>query len=143
MAFLTAGSIYFSTPIETILSAATPAKAAGNTTIMQVAGFSMPADNRLQCETAVARMYELGFNGSGHKGGGGGTLAYIALFKNGALIPGSAIERTITNASDEGAFSVKAHVSLAIGDYVELWVESDSGDNLTIGAGVLSAIVIG
>lgn len=143
MAQLTFGSIYFSTPTATTLSAATPLKASGTTTTMKLAGFLHPSDNRLTYDDAVTRTFEVMFTGSVTKGGGGPTHSDYFLYKNGTLIDGTEISRTIASATDSGAFAVSAQVDLANTDYVELWLATDTGDDLTIQSGILSAKVLG
>ena len=143
MAKLTYGSLYFSTPVATVLAAATPLKALGTTTDMQMGDFSSTGNNRLVYGGATTRVFEVTFCGSVTKGGGGSTASSYYIYKNGTLVTGASVGRTIANAADEGAFAVMCHVSLANTDYVELWVETDTGDDLTIQAGVLSARVLG
>lgn len=143
MASLSFGSCYISTPAVTATVAATPTKALGTTTEMLLAEFALVGSNRIVYSGTTPRVFEVMFAGSVTKGGGGSTLSTYGLFKNGALIPGGNINRQIANASDEGAFVVMAHVSLANNDYVELWLTTDTGDSLTIETGVLSAKVLG
>lgn len=143
MAFLSFGSIYFSTPAETILTADTAIKAAGATTTMQLADFMHTVDNRLTYDDAITRIFEVNFSGSVTKGTGSRSITVSYLYKNGVAIPGAVIGRAVPNASDEGAFAVNCQVSLSSGDYIELWIESDTGDDLTIERGVLSAKVLG
>ena len=142
-ATLTYGSIYFSTPVETVLDAATPLKALGTTTTMQLEGFSHPTNNRLQCTSAVARMYEVRFDGSVSKTAGGGTVATFSLRKSGNVVDGAFVVRTISSSADKGAFPVVGFISLVSPEYVELWIESAGGDDLQVDAGVLSAQVLG
>jgi hypothetical protein len=141
MAKLTFGSCYFSTPVETTLTATIPAKAAGTTTAMLLEGFTH-TDNRLT-NTGVGRTYEVRFDGSVSKVGNQATEAISRIYRDGSVVVGAGSVRTIANAADHGAFSVAGQVFLATGGYVELWLETDSGDNLTISVGVLSAKVIG
>lgn len=143
MALLSFGSAYFSTPAATANIAATPIKADGTTTPMQLADFDMSASNRLRYLDATTRTFEVMFTGCVSKGGGGPTQGIAYIYKNDVLVDGSNVERTIANASDFGAFAVSCQVTLALNDYVELWLETDNGDNLTIESGVLSAKVLG
>ena len=141
MAFLTYGSIYFSTPALTTLAAGVPSKALGTTTAMALGDFLSTGDNRLVNDSGVTRAYDVLFVGS--MSATAGCLAEAHLYKIGTLIPGATIARTIANGGDQGAFSVSAQVSLDDGQYVELWVESDGVQDITIESGVLSAKVIG
>ena len=143
MAKLSFGSCYFSTPVETTLDAGTPAKASGTTTAMQLGDFTHPASNRLTYTGATARVFNVAFAGSVVKGSGGSSLASMYIYKNGTLVTGAEVLRQIANAADHGAGAVMCQVSLATNDYVELWLATSSGDNMTIEAGVLSANVLG
>jgi len=143
MAKLSFGSCYFSTPASTTLSAATPAKAAGTTTSMQLADFTMPANNRLTYTATDTRTFQAMFTGSASKASGGSALSAGYIAKNGSVITGSQVQRQLANTSDIGAGAVSAQFTLAQNDYIEFWVETDNGDDLTIEAGVLSVHVIG
>lgn len=142
MAKLSFGSCYFSTPAATANTIGTPIKAAGTTTAMQLADFTMPADNRLTYTGDTTRVFEVMFTGSVTKAAGGTTLAEFSLRKDGAVITGADVSCQIP-ASDEGAFAVSCQVSIAPNSYVELWTETDTNDDLTIEAGVLSVKVLG
>ena len=142
MAKLSFGSCYFSTTALTSLSANTPAKAAGTTTAMQLGDFTT-TNNRLTYTGATTRTFQVGFAGTSSKGGGGSTLGIYSIYKNGSAIPGILATRTIANATDRGAFGMLGQIQLAQNEYIELWLETDTGDDLTIEAGVLSAVVIG
>lgn len=50
----------------------------------------------------------------------------FAVFKNGALVPGSVSERSINNKT--GAIPVQASLSLEKDDYVELWMMNETSD---------------
>lgn len=143
MAQLTFGSIYIDTPVETTLAANTPAKAAGTTATMQLAGFSHPSNNRLTYTDATTRVFDVRFDGSVTKSAGGATQSTYYIYKNGSVITGASVGRTIASASDEGAFAVGGQVTLAQNDYIELWFKTDTGDDLTAAKGVLSAKVLG
>ena len=148
-ATLTYGSIYFdqdfsSYPdnlVETPLTASTPAKALGPTATMELGGFLATGNNRLVNDSGATRTYEAMFAGS--MSASAGCIAEAHLYKNDALVTGSTIVRKIANAGDQGAFAVLAQVSLDDGQYVELWIESDGGEDLTILNGVLAAKVLG
>jgi hypothetical protein len=136
----TYGSIYFAAAATTPNEAGVSIKAAGSTTTMLLEGFTT-TDNRLT-NAGPSKVYEVQFNGSVEKGGGGASEVWASLHKNDIAILGAESIRTVASASDHGSFSILAHVVLGTGDYVELWLETDTGDDLTIEAGVLSAKVI-
>ena len=144
---LTFGSFYFSTPALTTLAAATPAKAAGTTTINPASvgnGFTMPANNRLQLDSGqTTRVYRVSALVSLVKSDGGSTDGKLYIAKNGTIVAESGITRTLANTSDFGAVAAGWMVSLAADDYVELWVETTNGDDVTIQDGGLGATVLG
>jgi hypothetical protein len=144
MATLTFGSLYWAVPAPTILVTDVPAKAAGTTVAMQLAGFTH-SNNRLT-NTGVMRVYEVQFNGSIHRASGGtqGAAQILSgLYKNSEHVAGAGSVRTVSNLSDNGSFSILAQMELDTSDYVELWVQSDNGDDLQIEVGVLSVKVLG
>ena len=143
MAKLSFGSCYVSTAAETTLGANTPAKAAGTTTTMQLGDFTHPASNRLTYIGTETRVFSVVFAGSMLKGSGGSSLVAFHLYKNGTLIPGATISRTVASASDTGAGAVFCQASLSTNDYVELWVETNTGDDVTVEAGILAVTVLG
>ena len=143
MALLSFGSCYWSTATATVNVANTPIKAAGTTSSMQLADFSMPLSNRLTYTGADTRTFEIRFDGSVSKGVGGATQSLNYIYRNGTLVTGAITGRTISSASDIGAFSISAQVIMTTNDYIELWLEDDTGDDLTIEYGVLSAKVLG
>lgn len=143
MSKLSFGSYYFSTPAVTTLSASTPALAAGTTTVGAEADFTGAATNRTTYTQATTRTFKVQFTGSVSKGGGGSTEALAYLYKTGNPIAGAVSVRTVANPSDNGAFSVSALTTLGTGDYIELWLETDSGDDLTIEAGTMTVHSIG
>jgi hypothetical protein len=143
---LTYGGYSFSTPAETTLSAATPAKAAGTTTGNPINfGFTASASNRLTLDSDQAtRNYLILAAISAVKGTGGGSSVasyYIAL--NGVVIDASEVQRTMPNTTDIGSISFGVAIPLSADDYVEIWLATDSGDNMTVSYGGMSAFVIG
>jgi len=65
------------------------------------------------------------------------------LYKNGSLMTGSTISRKVTTGGDIGAASIIGVVSLATTDYVELWLETDDGDTLTLENACMIVRVLG
>lgn len=142
MAKLSFGACYFSAPAVTTLVAGVPAKAEGTTVAMQLGGFLHPTNNRLEYDQLVTRTFLVSADVSATKSGGGSSLVSFLLYKNGAMVPGARVNRQVSTV-DEGAVAVQCNVQLAQGDYVELWVQTDDGDDVTIEAGTLDAQVIG
>lgn len=142
---LTFAGTFFSTPAETTLAANTPAKAAGTTTFSSLSyGFTQTANNRVQLDAGQAtRAYRVTANIAVTKAGGGATNGSFYIAKNGTVDTDSKMIRTLANTSDVGSIIVMGVVELAAGDYVELWIETDTGDNLTIEAGGIGCGVAG
>ena len=138
---LTYGSIYISASAPTATTGTVKTKALGTTTAMMLGGFLATGDNRLVNDSGSTRAYDVIFTGS--MSADGGCVAQAHLYKNDTLITGASIIRKIANVGDQGAFAISAQTSLDDGQYVELWVETDGGETLTILAGVLSVKVLG
>ena len=137
------GSLYFSSAASTTLGAATPAKAAGTTAEMVSNGFTASASNRLTYTGTTTLYFKVECTASMQTSGSGSSLVSLLLYKNAAAITGAEIQRAVSTTADIGAGAVSAIVQLATNDYVELWVESDDGDDVQIDFGVLSAITVG
>lgn len=141
---LTYAGCYFSTPALTTLAAATPTKAAGTTTSMPVDNGFTHTDNRLTLDAGqTTRDYRVSANFSVVKSDGGATDASFYIAKNGSILTPSKIIRTLANTSDHGSVSIGTGVELEADDYVELWVETTNGDDLTVEAGGLGVSVLG
>ena len=134
------GGMYISSSSSTTLSATTPAKAAGTTTSMGLNGFSH-SSNRLTYTQATTRTFHVTASLSASTASGAETCDF-SIRKNGAVITGATIRREVAN-NDVGAVSVECLVSLAQNDYVEIWVESAGGDDITLDNGVIVARVAG
>jgi len=143
MAKLVYGAMAFSASEETILAAATPAKALGTTTALVLGDFTMSANNRLRYDGVETRDFEVDISVSMIKSAGGATNAIMHIHKNDVHEPLLTIERTIANTSDTGAISLTGAVTLEQNDYVEIWVETVNGDNLTIALGQMVISVLG
>ena len=137
---LTFGSFYFSTPAGTTLSTSTPAKASGTTSSISLSGFTHTS-NRLTYTAATTRTFHALATIS--MSSSGATNSIVHLYKDGTLITGSSIERKISTGGDIGAIAVSVTVSMAQNEYVEIWLENDDGDTMTIEAGTLVIKVLG
>lgn len=132
------GSLVWITPASTTLAANVPAKAAGTTAGVLCSGFSH-SNNRLTYTGQTGRVYLVSVSASVIKGAGGSSETDFHLHVNGDEIKPH-VGRTIASATDESAVAITALLALKKDDYVELWVETDTGDDLTISEG--SAITI-
>ena len=132
-------ALYFSASALTTLTAATPAKAAGTTAAQEASlNFTVGTSNRLTYTGVNAHEFHVSLSVGITKSAGGSTTGSHHLYKNGSLVTGATINRTYANATDAGAVTLIAHVSLATDDYIELWLETDSGDDLTVNDGVIT-----
>jgi hypothetical protein len=132
------GSIYWATPAATANEAATPIKAAGTTAALGNAFLVTQATtNRLTYTGVATRDFHV--TASISLSAGAATNATVHLAANGAIVTGAKVTRTIPN-TDTGAMAVAGIISLAKDEYVELWCETDDGDDITIQSGSLTII---
>jgi hypothetical protein len=119
------GQLYFSaTAATTIAVAGTYVKLAGTTTSDSLNGITMPQNNRLQNNSGSTRVFQAMARADIIDGSGNKNIA-IKLAKNGVLIDA-------TESNGETTNNVSAHatinwiVSLAAGEYVEIWATNKS-----------------
>jgi hypothetical protein len=119
------GQLYFSaTAATTIAVAGTYVKMAGTTTSDSLNGITMPQNNRLQNNSGTTRVFQVMGRADIIDGSGNKNIA-IKLAKNGVLIDP-------TESNGETTNNVAAHatinwiVSLATGEYVEIWATNKS-----------------
>jgi hypothetical protein len=119
------GQLYFSaTAATTIAVAGTYVKMAGTTTSDSLNGITMPQNNRLQNNSGSTRVFQAMARADIIDGSGNKNIA-IKLAKNGVLIDA-------TESNGETTNNVAAHatinwiVSLAAGEYVEIWATNKS-----------------
>ncbi len=130
------GGIYWATPAATANTAATPIKCAGTTAAQGTAvKVTQATTNRLTYTGAPTRNFKIEATVS--LSAAAATNGKLHLYKNGSLITGATVTRVLPIA-DIGAMAIHAYVSLATNDYVELWCETDDGDDITITNGVVS-----
>jgi len=130
------GAIYFATPAATANGIATPIKCAGTTAAQGTAvKVTQATTNRLTYTGVPTRDFKVEATIS--LSAAAATNGKIHIYKNGSPITGATIARVLPIA-DVGAMAIHAYVSLATNDYVELWCETDDGDDITITNGVLS-----
>jgi len=130
------GAIYWATPAATSNATNTPILLAGTTAAHGTANkITQGTANRLTFTGASARTFfvlcSVGISAAA------ATVSKIHLYKNGAVITGSTVTRAFSN-TDIGAFAISAIVDVAPNEYVELWGETNDGDDLTVQNGVFS-----
>ena len=143
MAMLAFGSFAFTTTVETPLAANTPAKALGTTVVGEIGDFTMPVNNRLLYGGATTRAFEIILSTSSVRSAGSQALATIHVAKNGVVVTNLSTTRTLLNTSDVGAVALCGSLSLAQNDYVEIWLETNNGTNITITKGCMIVRVLG
>jgi hypothetical protein len=140
MATLTFGSCYFSTPAPTVHEILTPIKAGGLTTAMLLEGFSH-SDNRLT-NVGVGRTYAVSFTGTLAPVNLVTVISLVSIRQNGLGVEiWSGLQ--VSKAAVHGAIACSGQLFLDTGDYIEVWLTSDTGEDLQIDGGTLTAHVIG
>jgi hypothetical protein len=131
----------------TVVTSDTFVKAAGTTLGINCYGFAH-SDNRLKYTGNAGRTFAITANVSMTTSAA--TEVFLAIFKNGERItplggtyPVGAIQRHVGVASDVGAAAVSTLVKLKKDDYVELWLTTDDGAEVTWEFGTLIATVAG
>jgi hypothetical protein len=121
--------VYYKLLGTTALSATPPAR-----------NFSMPASNRLQYDGPAPRLAEV----YAHFSVDVGTLNQLLRFQfshNGTLDTETQHQRWFEPVADVGSLTMKAHMLLQPGDYVELWGSNQtSPGNFTIDTLTMSVI---
>lgn len=130
------GAIYFATPAATSNEANVAIKCAG-TTAAQEAAFlvTQATTNRLTYTGNRTRTFMVTATVS--LSAAAATNGKLHIYKDGALVTGATIRRVLP-ISDVGAMALHCLASLATNSYVELWCETDDGDDITIQNGILS-----
>jgi len=131
------GAIYWATPAATSNAAATPILCAGTTAAQGTAvKVTQAVTNRLTYTGVPTRNFiveaTIGISASATA-----TTSKLYVYKNGSAVTGLVVTRYIAG-SDIGAVAIHGVVSLASTEYVELWCETDDGDDLTVTNGVFS-----
>lgn len=126
---------FFSTPAATSNVAGVAIKCAGTTTAGPFRGFTVATSNRSTYDGLATKQFLVSATVSMSSAGATDAILYLA--KNGTEIAGSAVTRAISNTAI-AAVSIAYIVELAETDYVELWCEEDSGNDLRIESGGIS-----
>lgn len=123
------GTLYISTPALTdITGINTPKKVAGTTATSELLRVTSPASNRLQYDGTKTRTFIVTATAS--VAGASGTYAYsFYIYKNGIKIAASKQKTKIYSSSgDIQVIALVCSVTLATGDYVELWTENNEAN---------------
>jgi hypothetical protein len=135
------GALYWSSPAATSNETDTPIKCAGTTAQQgSINKCTVTTSNRITFVGSSVRTFHVVAT-VGISAATTVTTGKIHIYKGGALITGSTITRYFSN-SDTGAIAISAFVDLTTNEYVELWCETNDGDDLTIQNGVMSIISV-
>jgi len=133
------GNLYITTTATTIFSAInTPTKALGTTTAVNLFRVSSPTDNRLTYIGNKTKKFIVVCTMS--ITAASNNIQYsLYISKNGIVLPESRSTTKIANGADHQAIALSCTLSMAPNDYIEVWVENDSGttsmtvENLNLG----------
>lgn len=137
---LSFGGLYISSAAATTLTADTWTKAAGTTTSTNLNRFTMPANNRLtytgtpdvHCHIAMSFTVTSASNAQDF---------LFGVAKNDTIDTPSILGRRIVSSSEMGAAAVHTDLTLSTGDYIEMFVQNDTGsNNATLDYGYLFAM---
>lgn len=130
------GAIYWSAGAAAANEANTPIKVAGTTAALGTANkVTQATTNRLTYTGVNTRTFKC--NATFSVDCSAATSLKMHLYKGGAAITGATIQRTV-GGTDIGAMAIHASVDLATNEYVELWCETNDGDNVNVPCGQLS-----
>jgi len=120
------GSLYVTTTAATDLTAAnSPKKIAGTTATFELSRFTSPASNRLQYDGTKSRTFIVTATMS-TLGASGSYVYSFYIYKNGTQITGSRQRaKAYSSLGEIQTVTVVCTVTLAPGDYVEVWTENN------------------
>lgn len=119
-------SFYINTPVLTgINKVNTPVKISGTTIASELVRFIAPQNNQLKYDGTKSRTFIV--NAVLSVTGTSSTYTYsFYIYKNGILVPGSKQKtRVYSSSGDVQTVALACTVSLAPGDYVEVWAENN------------------
>jgi hypothetical protein len=120
------GTLYISSATTTAIATANvPVKVSGTTTATELVRFTSPANNRLLYDGTKTRTFIV--TAALSASGTSGTYIYsFYIYKNGVQIPASRQRTKVYSSSgDIQVVSIVCTVSLAPGDYIEVWTEDN------------------
>jgi len=127
------GNMYVTTPVATTFAATnTPVKVLGTTTSAGLFRMTSPANNRLTYSGSKTRsFYVSGAMSITQPNSNRYFSFYIA--KNGVIIPESRQDIKVVNSTDQVSLPISCRVSMAPGDYIEVWVANQTAtSNVTV-----------
>lgn len=134
------GAIYWSAGAAAANETDTPIKVAGTTAALGTANkVTQATTNRLTFTGSDTRTFFVSATFSIDLSAA--SVAKMHIYKGGVAITGATIQRTV-GGTDVGAMAIHTFVDLAPSEYVELWCETNDGDNINIGFGQLSILSV-
>ena len=120
------GNMYITTPTMTTFAAVnTPVKALGTTTSTNLYRMTHPVNNRLQYGGSKTRSFIVTGSMSITQSNNNRYFSFY-LAKNGVIIPESRQDIKVVNSTDQVSLTITSRVTLAPGDYVEVWVANQT-----------------
>lgn len=120
------GNIYITTPVATTFAATnTPVKVLGTTASTGLFRVTSPANNRLTYSGSKTQAFFVsGALSITNPNSNRFFSFYIA--KNGVVIPESRQDIKVVNSTDQVSIPISCRVTLAPGDYIEVWVANQT-----------------
>lgn len=120
------GNMYITTPVMTIFSLSnTPVKVLGTTSSSNLYRMTHPSNNRLQYSGSKTRSFIVTGSMSVTQSNNNRYFSFY-LAKNGTIIPESRQDIKVVNSTDQVSLTITSRVTLAPGDYVEVWVANQT-----------------
>ncbi|TSJ44945.1 hypothetical protein [Fluviicola chungangensis] len=120
------GNIYITTPVATTFSASnTPVKVLGTTTSAGLFRVTNPANNRLTYNGSKTRAFFVSGALSITQPNSNRFFSFY-IAKNGVIIPESRQDIKVVNSTDQVSLPLSCRVTLAPGDYIEVWVANQT-----------------
>lgn len=134
------GAIYFSTPVETVISTQGEKTLALGTTLATASlhNIDMPQNNRIRYTGTIPRHFVIDAAISATIVGNNKTV-HFQLFKNGSPLVETLMNRAFGTGSDAGAIPLTTNVDMEKDDYIELFVSNETDTaNITIVSGTIN-----
>lgn len=120
------GNIYITTPVATTFAAmSTPVKVLGTTTSAGLFRVTNPANNRLTYSGSKTRAFFVSGALSITQPNSNRFFSFY-IAKNGVVIPESRQDIKVVNSTDQVSIPISCRVTLAPGDYIEVWVANQT-----------------
>lgn len=120
------GNMYMTVPAATTFAAInTPVKVQGTTTSAGLFRVTNPANNRLTYSGSKTRAFFVSAAMSISQPNSNRFFSFY-IAKNGVIIPESRQDIKVVNSTDQVALPISCRVTMAPGDYIEVWVANQT-----------------